>query len=127
MKIENSEFADTQRLDDEPEVKNQDPTPSPWAINLGLLVLSLFFILPFEITPSEGIAAKNANDQSFLYVVIALKVIILAFIFRIFYAIFNWNSAWGCLGKLIGMAMLCIVLFVLTFCSMFLKSGWGGG
>jgi hypothetical protein len=95
-----------------------------WSILAWVLVFTILLIVALNFF---GITAKNKGDQSFLDVVNALQAYVgTCIVFVVFNAIFKWKSALGFLVKLIAIAMLCCILFLLTMCSSFLHTGWLG-
>ncbi|MDD2800777.1 MAG: hypothetical protein PHE96_04900 [Methylococcales bacterium] len=85
-----------------------------WSISTWLIV----FAIALAVASSFGTRVENKFHQDHLYVIVAWQAFIGSLIIRTFAAIFKWKSALGFLGKVIVMAILCIILFGLTLCSM---------
>ena len=94
--------------------KSKDVESGNWSISTWLIV----FTIVLAVASSFGSRAENEFHQNHLYVIVAWQAFIGSLIIRTFVAIFKWKSALGFLGKMIAMAILCIILFGLTLCSL---------
>jgi len=94
--------------------KSKEAESGSWSISTWLIV----FAIALTVASSFGTRVENEFHQNHLYVIVAWQAFIGSLIIRTFVAIFKWKSALGFLGKMIAMAILCIILFGLTLCSL---------
>ena len=95
-----------------------------WAL---VFTVSMVVALSFGTKPKIELSASvNESNQNFLWVVMVLQAAVSTFLVCVFMAIFSWKSALGVFGRLIAIALLCVVLFLLTVCASMTRTGWLG-
>lgn len=87
---------------------------------------ALTFWLVFFVVLAGGTKAHNANDQNFLYGVIALQTLIGTVLVRTVLGIFSSRRASRIVFKIALALLLCVPLFGLSLCSSFAQHRWGG-
>jgi hypothetical protein len=92
----------------------------------GSIIWFLVFIAALVFFSSYGLKPKNGNDQTLLYVVIALQAVVGTLVIRLVAGLFAPKSLVRILVRLVALAALCVILFGLTFCSSFMRTGWLG-
>ena len=97
------------------------------ALSIPGWVWPVVFMVALLVCGSFGTQGRNQADNGLLYGVIVMQAGAITGVLAIMASFVRSATVWGLLGRLVMLLVVLVVIAFLSFCSSFVRHGWGGG